>query len=121
MISFLEQLKEGIDKIFDWSTKNFLKGNAEKCHLITSSKTPEEIEMSNITVIIEEKVKFVGIYTDNRLNFDYHISQLCKKAGEKTACSNSSFQVHEHLITQTKCRCFYNLSVLKLSSNLDVL
>ena len=31
----------------------------------------------------EEKVKLLGIYIDNRLNFDYHISQLCKKAGKK--------------------------------------
>ena len=31
----------------------------------------------------EEKVKLLGIYTDNGLNFDYHISQLCKKAGKK--------------------------------------
>ena len=39
--------------------------------------------MSNITIISEEKVKLLGIYIDNRLNFDYHISQLCKKAGKK--------------------------------------
>ena len=28
----------------------------------------------------EEKAKLLGVYIDNRLNFDYHISQLCKKA-----------------------------------------
>ena len=31
----------------------------------------------------EEKVKLFGIYIDNRLNFDYHVSKLCKKAGKK--------------------------------------
>ena len=30
----------------------------------------------------EEKVKLLGTYIDNRLNFDYHISQPCKKAGK---------------------------------------
>ena len=74
------QLKGGIDKIFDWFEKNFLKGNADKYHLFTSSKTPVGIEVSNNTIMSEEKVKFLGIYIDNRLNFDYHISQLCKKA-----------------------------------------
>ena len=31
----------------------------------------------------EEKVKLLGIHIGNRLNFDYHISQLSKKAGKK--------------------------------------
>ena len=83
MISVLGQLKGGIDKIFDWFKKNFLKGNADKCHLITSSKTPVGIEVANITIMSEEKVKLLGIDIDNRLIFDYHISQLCKKAGKK--------------------------------------
>ena len=83
MISVLGQLKGGIDKIFDWFKKNFLKGNADKCHLITSSKTPVGIEVANMTIMSEEKVKLLGIHIDNRLNFDYHISQLCKKAGKK--------------------------------------
>ena len=82
MISVLGQLKGGIDKIFDWFKKNFLKGNADKCHLITSSKTPVGIEVANMTIMSEEKVKLLGIHIDNRLNFDYHISQLCKKAGK---------------------------------------
>ena len=54
MISVLGQLKGGIDKIFDWFKKNFLKGNADKCHLITSSKTPVGIEVANMTIISEE-------------------------------------------------------------------
>ena len=84
MISVLGQLKGGIDKIFDWFKKKFLKGNAGKCHLITSSKTPVGIEVSNITIMSEEKVKLLGIYIGNRLNFNYHISQLCKKAGKNS-------------------------------------
>ena len=83
MISVLGQLKGGIDKIFDWFKKNFLEGNADKCHLITSSKSPVGVENANMTIMSQEKVKLLGIHIDNRLNFDYHISQLCKKAGKK--------------------------------------
>ena len=36
-----------------------------------------------MTIMSEEKVKLLGIHIDNRLNFDYHISQLCKEAGKK--------------------------------------
>ena len=81
MRSVLGQLKGSIDKISDWFKKIFLKGNVDKCHLITSSKTPVGIEVSNINVMGEEKVKLL------ELNFDYQISQLCKKA-----CSNSVFK-----------------------------
>ena len=83
MISVLGQLKGGIDKIFGRFKKNFLKGNADKCHLITSSKTTVGIKVSNITIMSEKKVKLLGIYIDNRRNFDYHISQLCKKAEKR--------------------------------------
>ena len=83
MISVLGQLKGGIDKKFDWFKKNFLTGNAGKCHSITSSKKAVVIEVANMTIMGEEKVKYLGIHIGNRLNFDYHISQLCKKAGKK--------------------------------------
>ena len=33
------------------------------------------------TIMVEEKVELLGIYKDSRLNFDYHISELCRKAG----------------------------------------
>ena len=51
----------------DWFQK-FLKGNADKCHLITSSKTPVGIEVANITIMSEEKIKLLGIHIDNRLS-----------------------------------------------------
>ena len=36
-----------------------------------SLKTPVEIKVSNTTIMSEEKVKLLGIYIDNRPNFDY--------------------------------------------------
>ena len=39
--------------------------------------------MANMTIMSKEKVKLLGIHVDNRLNFDYHIRQLCKKTGKK--------------------------------------
>ena len=59
MRSVLGQLKGGIDKIFYWFKKIFLKGNGDKCHLIISSKTPVGIEVSNIAIMSEGKVKLL--------------------------------------------------------------
>ena len=60
--------------------------------------------MSNITIMNEQKVKLLGIHIDNRLNFDYHISQLCKKFGEK-------------LHTLTRVFKYMNISQRKLIAN----
>ena len=74
----LGQIKRGIDKVFPWFKKKILKENADKCYLITSSKAPAEIEVSNITIMDEERFELLESYTDNKLNFDYHISELRK-------------------------------------------
>ena len=63
--------------------KKMITGNTDKCHLIISSKTLVGIDVSNITIISQKKVKLLEIYMGNRLNFDYHISQFCKKTGRK--------------------------------------
>ena len=62
MISVLGQIKGGIDKIFVWFKKICLKGSADKCHLITSSKAPVEIELSSIIIMGEEKIKLGNLY-----------------------------------------------------------
>ena len=68
----MDSLKEVLTKYLMGLKKN-LEENAEKCHLITSSKTPVGIEVANMTIISEEKVKILGIHIDNRLNFGYYI------------------------------------------------
>ena len=52
--------------------------------------------MSIIKVISGEKAKLLGIYIDNRLNFDYHISQHCKNAGKKVHALNRVFKYEQH-------------------------
>ena len=44
----------------------------------------------------EGKIKLLGIYIDNRLNFHYHVSQLCKKAKKKFHALTRVLKIHEH-------------------------
>ena len=97
MIPILEKLKKGIQSMFDWFPENFLKANADKCHLITSSKVPVDIQISNIKVNSESRVKLLGIHIGNRLNFDYHVSQPCKKASKKLHALVRIFKYVEYL------------------------
>ena len=59
------------------SWKSF-KFNIDKCNFITVSKSKEEIQVGETSLTIVNRVKLLGIHNDGRLNFDYHVSQLCK-------------------------------------------
>ena len=63
-----------------WFSENVLEGSTDKCHLIASSKVSIDIQISDIKLTSESKVKLLGFYVDNILNFGYHVSQLWKKA-----------------------------------------
>ena len=56
--------------------------NGTKCHLITSSKTQVEIDVSNIIVICEEEGKLLEIYINNKLNFNYQLVNSAKRLGK---------------------------------------
>ena len=80
MIRILEKFEKAIQNMLDWFSDNILKSNVDKCHLIASSKVQVDIQISDTKVTSESRVKLLGIHIDNRLNFDYDVSQLCKKA-----------------------------------------
>ena len=82
MIPILEKFEKAIQSMLDWFSENILKSNGDKCHLIASSKVQVDIQISDIKVTSESRVKLLGIHIDNRLNFDYDVSQLCKKSSK---------------------------------------
>ena len=45
--SLLGNLQGALEKMFHWFSTNKLVANARKCHLLTSSKMPLEIHISN--------------------------------------------------------------------------
>ena len=69
IIHIEQKFEKGIQSMFDWFSENFSKVNADKCHLIASSKVPVDIQISDIKVTSESRVKLLDIHTDNRLNF----------------------------------------------------
>ena len=81
--SVIFRLQKNTEKFFRWFYNNNLISNAEKIHLILSAKKNLEIKGSSYSIRNEDTVKLLGIHIDNNLNFDYHVSQLCKKASRK--------------------------------------
>ena len=69
--------------MLQWFDVNFMQANPSKFQYIVLSKSEENRPLSlNAGVILQphECVKVLGINIDNRLNFNQHVSYLCKKA-----------------------------------------
>ena len=80
-----------------------MKLNEDKYHLITLGTNHEDaisIKIGSSTIHESNQVKLLGIIIDNKLTFEDHISNLCKKVSNKLyALSRIS-----HLLDQEKLR-----------------
>ena len=80
VIASLEQVS---DALFNWFKNNRLKNNVDKCHVLVSTNKPVGVEVGDYTIDNSECEKLLGVKIDVNLNFNDHISDLCKKASRK--------------------------------------
>ena len=69
-----------------WFAYNFVKLNANKCHLLIRGRSSHQKVKVNVGGSImenSEEEELLGVVIDERLSFETHISKLCKKAGSK--------------------------------------
>ena len=70
--------------LLEWYESNYLKPNPDKWHLLLSDKGDNYfilIGTEDISNSMDEKI--LGVYFDNKLNFNTHLTKLCKKASQK--------------------------------------
>ena len=60
-----------------------MKNNADKCHLCVSSNEKVTIKIGSHETANTKCEKLLGVHLDSGLSFDYHISEICKKAIRK--------------------------------------
>ena len=60
-----------------------MKSNPDKCHLLVSTNGNVKIRIGNFQIENTKREKLLGIQFDNKLSFDYHLSEICKKASRK--------------------------------------
>ena len=84
MDTLVSSLETDTNIFIKWFRDNYFKLNADKCNLIIS-KQSEGISINIVDEIIEcsSSVKLLGITIDNKLNFDEHVTKICKKASQK--------------------------------------
>ena len=68
-----------------WLQNNKMIANPKKFHAILLSKIKSdnsdfEIKIGNRTIRSERAVKLLGVTLDDKLNFDLHVSKICKTA-----------------------------------------
>ena len=88
MIDWLECVLKAIEDnvciLLNWFDQNLFKVNADKCHLLVPKSSIEiSLNIKNDKVINEKSIKLLGATMDIKLDFNEHMSKLCKKASQK--------------------------------------
>ena len=68
-----------------WFHENHMMLNPDKCHyiVIDDDDPNQKIILNNNEIASSNEKKLLGILLDSKLNFDSHITSLCKNAGQK--------------------------------------
>ena len=80
----INKLKKDSLVLIEWYESNYLKPNPVKWHLLLSELGDEmTINIANDCISNSTDQKILGVIFDNKLNFNTHVSKLCKRAGQK--------------------------------------
>ena len=60
-----------------------MKVNPGKCHLLTSTKSPEVASIDGIQITSSTAETLLGITIDSELNFESHLFAICNKVSRK--------------------------------------
>ena len=68
-----------------WFHQNHMVLNRGKCHyiVIADDDPSHKIILNSNEIASSNEEKLLGILLDSKLNFDSHMTSLCKKAGQK--------------------------------------
>ena len=80
----ISKLESDSQKMLDWFANNLMQANPDKFQaLAIGKKTFKEqicFDLNGSKIKCEEHVKLLGVTIDYELNFDKHISEICKKS-----------------------------------------
>ena len=85
LITIVQKLQILGEQAVEWMKGNRMIANPSKFHTILFSKDKADtagvpIKIKEQEIVRESKVELLGITIDNRLCFEAHISNLCRKA-----------------------------------------
>ena len=73
--------------LIEWCESNYLKPNPDKWHLLLSDKRENFlIKIGNEFISNSTDEKILGVYSENKLDFNTHLDKLCKKSKSESTC-----------------------------------
>ena len=79
----INKLETCTNILFKWFHENHMKANADKCHLLVTTKRVVSANIAEFVINNSKEEKPLGIKIDTKLSFENHVSSLCKKASQK--------------------------------------
>ena len=79
----INKLEASTNNLFKWFHENHMKANADKCHLLVTTKSAVSANIGEFVINNSNEEKLLGIKIDTKLSFENHVSSLCKKASQK--------------------------------------
>ena len=96
----INSLKEASHKLFYWFPDNQMKPNPDKCHLLSSRSDEVSICVDNYSIKSSKCEILLSINIISKLNFNTHVDEICKKAGQKL---NALSRVTAYLDLSKRC------------------
>ena len=96
----IQKLQHDSQCLIEWYDSNYLKPNPDKWHLLLSEKGEDYfIKIGNEYIYNSNDEKILGVYFDDKLNFNTHLKKICKKASQK---------LHALAMVSTFMSCIYS-------------
>ena len=81
--SLIEILEVETNVLLEWFKTNEMRPNEDKCHLLVINQENVSVTLGNEKISCSSTVDLLGIKIDDKLNFNEHVSKLCKKGNQK--------------------------------------
>jgi hypothetical protein len=89
----ISALEEDSNSLINWFSANKMQANPEKFQAISIGRKMHDknvmFNLNGINLSCEDEVKLLGVNIDFKLNFNTHISNICKKIKVITKLPNS--------------------------------
>ena len=114
----LLKLNNDMSILMKWFNENYFVLNADKCRLLATTHADNvSITIGDEEIKGNKSVKLLGVTIDNKLHFDEHVSNICKKV----ICKLHALARISNLIDKDKLRLIMKaFNESQFSLNMDV-